>query len=127
MKKTDIEKELKKALTRSAWRRGVYEYARELLAGIDERYNGELPEILNEHDALNGARGWLEYSQSGSALIWDKDIAKRLCTASEYKKTRGGLYQPNNRENWVQVQARALYQAYKILAWAWANTKKEGA
>lgn len=44
-------------------------------------------------------------------LIYDGDIAERLCTPSEYKRKRGGDFQPNSRETWLDVQARALYQA----------------
>lgn len=60
---------------------------------------------------LNGAQDWDNYSYSGSALIYNKDIANRLCTMSELKRTRNGEFKPNSRETWLDVQARALYQA----------------
>jgi hypothetical protein len=41
----------------------------------------------------------------------NEDIAERLCTPSELKKTRHGDRKPNSREEWLDVQARALYQA----------------
>lgn len=128
MKKRDVENllYLKKARARSAWDRGVYEYALELLADINERYHGELPETLNERDALNGARDWIEYSCDGCALIWYNDIARRLCTPSEYKKTDGGSRQPNSRETWMQAQARALYQAFRVLQRAYIDAEKRG-
>ena len=128
MRKRDIDYllYLKKARARSAWDRGVCEYALDLLADVRERYDGELPESLNERDALNGARDWLEYSSGGCALIWYGDIARRLCTPSEYKKTQGGSRKPNSRETWVQVQARALYQAFKVLQRTYADAKNGG-
>ena len=60
---------------------------------------------------LNGARDWNAYSWGGSALIYDGDIAERLCTPSELKRTRHGERRPNSREEWLDTQARALYQA----------------
>lgn len=30
---------------------------------------------------------------------------------SELKRKHGGMYEPNSRETWLDVQARALYQA----------------
>lgn len=63
--------------------------------------------------ALNGSRDWSEYSWGGSALVYDGDIAAALCTPSELKKTRNGERRPNSREEWLDVQARALYQAFR--------------
>ena len=44
-------------------------------------------------------------------MIYDGDIAERLCCPSELKKTRNGERRPNSREEWLDVQARALRQA----------------
>lgn len=63
------------------------------------------------HYLLNGARSWTEYSFGGCGLIYDCDIAERYFTPSELKKTKGGERNPNSRETWLDVQARALYQA----------------
>lgn len=54
-----------------------------------------------------------EYSWGGSALVYDGDIAAALCNPSELKKTRNGKRRPNSREEWLDVQARALYQAFR--------------
>ena len=62
---------------------------------------------------LNGAQDWNKYSWGGSSLIYDGDIAERLCTPSELKKTRNGERRPNGREEWLDTQARALHQAAK--------------
>lgn len=101
--------------TRSAWERGVKEYALELLESMENRatYEGHLPEPGKECKEwmLNGARDWSQYSWGGSSLIYDGDIAERLCTPSELKKTRNGERRPNCREEWLDVQARALFQA----------------
>ena len=125
MKRREIEEALKKEQpTRSAWTRGVCEYSRDLLAEIEERHGGELPDQLDEADALNGAKDWTAYSWDGNALIFDEDIAQRLCTPSEYKRTHGGMRRPNSREEWPDVQARALWQAFRALQRAYAAAQR---
>ena len=100
---------------RSAWGRGVQAYAVDLVDNLQERaaYEGRNPEPGKEcrEWMLNGARDWSEYSWGGSSLIYDSDIAERLCTPSELKKTRHGERRPNSRDEWLDTQARALYQA----------------
>lgn len=104
--------------TRSAWERGVKVYALDLLESLEEGINGgyidpadlESPALLKKA-LLNGATDWSQYSAGGCSLIYDGDIASRLCTPSELKRKRGGDLQPNSRETWLDVQARALYQA----------------
>lgn len=103
---------------RSAWDKGVTVYALELLEGLEEAIDGgyfapddiAAPKVL-EKGLLNGASSWNEYSWGGCSLIYDGDIAERLCCPSELKKTRHGERRPNSREEWLDVQARALYQA----------------
>lgn len=103
---------------RSAWDNGVKVYALELLENLEEGINGgyidpedlESPALLKKA-LLNGAADWSQYSWSGCSLCYDCQIAKRLCTSSELKRKRGGDLQPNSRETWLDVQARALYQA----------------
>lgn len=102
-------KKLEEKNCKSAWKRGVRDYAIELVESLE-------PEAFETLDSLkvgmlNGARSWCEYSWGGCSLIFDCDIAERLCTPSELKKTRNGERQPNSREDWLDVQARALYQA----------------
>jgi hypothetical protein len=60
---------------------------------------------------LNGAADWNQYSWDGCSLCYDGQIAERLCTPSELKKTRHGERRPNSREEWLDTQARALFQA----------------
>lgn len=104
--------------TRSAWKRGVNAYALELLEELEEAISGgyfdaedlDAPKLL-DRQLLNGASDWTQYSWGGCSLIYDGDIAERLCTPSELKKTRGGEWRPNSREEWLDVQARALQQA----------------
>lgn len=100
-----IEKELEQRKDRSAWNKGVTAYALELLEDIADN------EEITKERLLNGASDWNQYSWGESSLIYDEDIAKRLCTPSELKKTRNGERKPNASEEWLDTQARALFQA----------------
>lgn len=111
----EIKKELEARKDRSAWSKGVTVYALELLEEYQERaaYEGREAADRTEFKAwlLNGADSWESYSYGGFSLIYNGDIAERLCCPSEYKRTREGERRPNSREEWLDVQARALYQA----------------
>ena len=124
-----IKQKLETRKDRSAWNKGVTIYALELLDEIKESidYNGKEPETLEElkRIALNGAENWDEYSWGGCSLIYNGDIAERLCTPSELKKTRNGERRPNNREEWLDVQARALRQAYSRIKWIFYMIEKK--
>lgn len=95
---------------KSAWQQGVEIYAQELRQSLAE--NGL--EATREN-MLNGAKNWTEYSYGGCALIYDADIAERLCTQSELERKRFGELQPNSSESWLDVQARALHQACEMI------------
>lgn len=112
MKRKQLESVLEdcKRNARSAWKRGVYDYALMLLdsrSDLEDFHTNGLKEEL-----LNGASDWHEYSWGGCALIYDGDIAEALCTLSELKRRDYGRLRPNFKEEWLDVQARALYQAY---------------
>ena len=107
---------------RSAWDRGVKEYAVELLEELDNAISGgwfyeeDLAAVkLVDRALLNGADSWKEYSWGGCSFIYDRDIAERLCNPSELKRTRNGERRPNSREEWLDTQARALFQAALIV------------
>lgn len=105
-----IRKEIENKKAWSAWDKGVKLYALEI---IDRLETDELD--VTEKNLLNGAPNWKEYSWGGSSLIYDYDIAKRLCAPWELKKTDGGFKRPNKTEDWLDVQARALYQAALLI------------
>lgn len=93
---------------RSAWNRGVMRYALELV-------NSVIGEEITEKNLLSCAKDWKEYSEGGYTLINDELICRRLCTPSEIKKTKNGERRPNKHETWIDVQARALYQAARLI------------
>ena len=99
----------------SAWKRGVKEYADELLDNLEEKaqINERFPKDEKELKEwlLNGATDCKDYSYTYCSLKYDSQIAKRLCTPSELKKKDGGRLAPNSQESWLDVQTRALRQA----------------
>lgn len=114
--------EIKKRETKSAWSKGVTTYVLELLEQYTENF-GKNASTPSEIDLLNGADSWNHYSWGGSSLIFDYDIAERLCTPSELKKTSHGDRSPNKNEEWLDVQARALFQAANRLRGAYKTVE----
>lgn len=126
----NLKEKEKKA--RSKWGKAVLQDAQWLLENIlewnDWKENKEVE--LTEKYLLNGAENWNQFSWGGSALIYDGDIAEHYCTPSELKKVGFGktdmgrdIYgnenfanyvekQPNANEEWLDIQARALRQAW---------------
>lgn len=116
-----IREELNRTTARSAWEHGVRRYEKDLISDLYQFLYTEsitaadlAPQTI-ESAMLNGASDWSEYSWGGCSLIYDGDIARRLCNPSELKRTREGQRQPNNHEQWLDVQARALYQAAQAI------------
>jgi hypothetical protein len=110
MKVIDIRKVIESLpAERSAWRRGVRQYAMDLIEDLPDFQD------LNPENSrgvlLNGAVSWKEWAYSGYGLVYDCAIAERLCTPSELHKKRGGELEPNLHESWLDVEARAVSQA----------------
>ena len=110
----EIREAIKNEKANSAWNRAVKEYALELIEEMpeDKEFFGN---PADKKELLNGAQDWHWYSWGGCSLIYDKQIAARLCTLTELKKTHNGERQPNPREEWLDVQARALFQAAQMI------------
>lgn len=108
-----IRKVLESSNERSAWNRGVNDYAMELLDNFEENY--EPDEEVTEEKLLNGATSWMQYSWSGNSLCYSGDIAERLSTPSFLKAKKGGELPPTKDYAWLDWQAFALTQAsYKL-------------
>lgn len=110
---------------RSTWDRAVKDYAVDMVDGLED---GALEPVKTSEQLLalllNGAEDWREYSYGGLALIYDADIAARVCTPSELRAKRGGELQPSRRENWLDVQARALGHAVRRIELAFEDVQK---
>lgn len=103
---------------KSAWARGVAKYALDLLDEMKERGIDEIdPRAADlERDCLNGAKDWKQYSEGGCSLICDFEIVDRIATDSEKRKYKAGrLDRPNAAETWLDCQARALSQAFRLI------------
>ena len=118
----EITAKVEQTKTRSAWDRGVKAYAEELCEELREAVEGgyvDVDELSNrrlfEKAMLNGAEDWRQYSEGGCALCYDRQIAERLCAPWELRKTDNGCKDPNPRENWIDVQSRALFQAAQLV------------
>lgn len=108
MNKRDIILAVEAQKARSAWARGVKQTALDMLDGIDD-------EMTSATDALNGAESPEHWAFGGCGLIYDADIADLLCTPSELRRTKGGKRPPNSHESWLDVYARAAWQAYNLI------------
>jgi hypothetical protein len=111
---TEIINIIESTNPRSAWNKGVKIYALEILEEMPKNVEYGTIEAMKA-DALNGAQSWDQYSWGACSLIYDRDIAIRLCTPSELKRTREGERRPNDREMWLDTQARALRQAWWLI------------
>lgn len=108
---------------RSAWDKGVKDYALELLENLGDDFEYTTSKELKEA-LLNGAKNWSDYSWGGCSLIYDEDIAQRLCSPSELKKTNSGQRKPSANEEWLDTQARALHQAFITINTTFKKLKK---
>lgn len=118
MKKQELLEKLKKLTPRRAWSRAVVSDAVDL---VDSLNCSEIPNNWEELKKLllNGAADWSAYSYGGCALAYNEDIARRYCTPSELRQVNhkdGTISErANARENWLDVQARALRQAALLI------------
>lgn len=118
----NIQKDIENTKARSAWGKGVKAYAvelcEELLSAVTAEYV-DIDDLCNrrlfEKAMLNGAQDWRQYSEGGCSLIWNYDIANRLCNNTELKRTKYGAKEPNRSESWIDVQSRALFQAAQMV------------
>lgn len=108
MNKSQLIENISARNARSAWENARNTYALLLLEDVGEGFSSA--------DLLNGAENWRAFSYGGCSLIYDAEIAERLCSPSELKRTRGGERAPNSRESWLECQARCLSQAANLIS-----------
>lgn len=113
MKKAELIARIKAHKARSAWQRGVKAYAEMIVDTAYDDYSDSID--ISKRALLRGADSWNTYSYGGAALIYDGDIAQTLCTPSELRRTKAGGKRPCRQETWLDVQARALYQAASLI------------
>ena len=99
MTKVELISAIKAHKARSAWAKGVKWYALNL---VEESYKQDTDTVkVSLSVYLNGAETWKQYSYGahGCALVYGYDIAERLCTPGELKKTDFGRKQLNGFVN----------------------------
>ena len=123
-----IEDRIKNYKLISAYDKGVQEYALELLDQLREYSEWENEEPCNEKllrkAMLNGADNWSQYSWGGCSLIYDWEIAERLCTPSQLKKTNNGQWRLRRDLEWLDLQAKALRIASNWIVNEYRKIKK---
>lgn len=106
-------------MAKSQWNKGVVLYTKELLERLFEHYSQEQIAVRVK-DGFGtftralwyGASSWDQYSEGGCALIYDEDIAKRLCPPSQIRRLKdGSIAKPTKNTTWIKVQATALANA----------------
>lgn len=113
----DIYSTIENKKTRGAWNNGVKVYALYLLEGVileDDNLVYTVPGLKDR--LLNGAENWQQYAAGGGGFVYE--IASTLCTPAQLKRytyKEGGLKDPNKYETWIDVEARALYQAWLLI------------
>lgn len=115
-----IREDIENHPARSAWSEGVRNFAVDLFDEYVRDHKGLaewdiLTEKITEADLLNGAEDWSQYSWGGCALIYDGDICKALCSLSEQKRYNNGELRYKHGEEWLDVQARALAEASRLV------------
>lgn len=135
MRRNVIIDELKKEQQkqRSKWAKGVYEIAIDRIEEMDSNQYITWYNLLNgalfaglEENHKNIWSACKDYSWGGCYLIYDEDIANLLATHSEAYTKAGNLKdKPNKMEEWLDVQARAIYQAFRILVRNYKNIEVE--
>lgn len=111
MTKQDLIKQIEQWKPRSAWDKGV----KELMFMIVEHECRDFIDDFKTIDThkidelISLAKEW---SYNGELWIYDQQLAEQFCTPSELKRVKGGKFPPNSKEQWVDLQARACYQAF---------------
>lgn len=111
MKNQSLYEAIEKYEPMSAWNKGLKVFALEIVESAEKYITADnIKEV-----ALNGADNYRNASYGGAWLIYDIDIAERFCNPSELKRTKNGEKEPNSRENWLDLQARAAFQVELLI------------
>jgi hypothetical protein len=97
---------------KSAWNDGVLAYAIEMINKIEDSQ-----EHICVQAVLNGCDNFIQLSETGRYLTYDDDIVNRLMTPANRKKFADGkLDSPNKYESWLDIQAKAMGQAWYLIS-----------
>lgn len=129
-KQLTLAKVAERAEITAGWYNGVADYALDLIDSLDEmNFDPSKDYTIDElyKLMLNGANDWRQYSYGGSSLIYNDDIAKRLCTPSELERNHSSELPVAGYDSCLDMQAKALSQAsgYVIRAYSSINSNKK--
>lgn len=103
------------------WRKGVRDYAIDLISDLLERRPGAKINVNEpgwrkalEKSLMNGCDSWEQYSD-GSTLCYNYDICERLCTDKQKKRFDYGNKWPRSNFDWIDLQESALRQAFQLI------------
>lgn len=108
MKAKEIIQKINQKKARSAWEKGLKIYAAELIQDMESAGIKDFDLDTVKKWNWNGAGNALIYSEGACSLVYEDDICNRLCPPSITRKHPSN---PNGKESWIEVQARALTQA----------------
>ena len=115
-----------KKTPRGKWYDGVSLYAVDLIQNYMKDNNlddkDDVGEIT-EKTLLNGSLDWHQFSTTGGGLQFPRKICARLLSPSAQMKTNYGEWKPSKDEDWNELEARALYQAWLLIKDVLADTE----
>ena len=100
-------------------------YALEMLAGLAENKGAVYQwDNLRQNviDMLNGAENWQQYNDGGCSLVYNRDIAERIMTPSEFKRWENSTSEPDL----LGRQYRYLLRAVSLIKFTYRCLKNEG-
>lgn len=109
-----MKRKVEEHKVRSQWAKGVKLYALELLTKLEDyKNNGAITNYKElEKIMINDCNSWLKYSNSGTTLYYNFDIARRLMTTTEQNRW---LYGTEKEIDFLKLQAQALEQAFNLV------------
>lgn len=109
MTKQDLIKKIEQWHPRSTWDKGVKDLMFMIVEHECRNFLDDFKAITKIDELKSLAKEW---SYNGELLIYDQQIAEQFCTPSELKRTKGGRLPPNSKMLWIDIQARACFQAF---------------
>lgn len=108
-----MKRKVEEHKARSCYDKGVKLYALELLEKLKDRWGNGAITDKTELDTMlkNGCATWLAYSNSGSTLYSNYDIAERLMTPTELRHCNYG----KKDLGYIIMQASALADASDLI------------
>lgn len=97
--KAAVVEEIENTSARSAWDKGVRDFAVDLFEQTAEDKTAIEILSISEKNLLNGADDWEQFSCCGYWLAYDHDIAESLCTPSEFKRKKRRIFAAEQSRN----------------------------